>query len=62
MSPAVREAVETARTCGLAGARKAWARETVRALAYAVAEALPSEMTLGELVDELSIASDQGGE
>lgn len=62
MSPAVREAVENARSCGDTPGKRAWSRETVRAIAYAVADGLPSDMTLGELLDELAIAANQAEE
>lgn len=62
MTPEVREAIDNARSCGLTGARKGWSPETVRAIAYAVASELPSEMTLGELTDELAIGSRQVAE
>lgn len=62
MKPEVREAIDNARSCGLTAGKRGWSAETVRAITYAVAEGLPSEMTLGELVDELGIAANQGGD
>lgn len=64
MSPEVRAALENAgsvgiKTDGLPGPRRYRTPGAIRATVLAVVQELPSEMTLGELCDELNNASAQ---
>ena len=68
MSPELRDALESAATVdhdkSVSGARRAVPRRghavnTIRAIVLAVAQELPSEMTMAELCDELVNANNQ---
>jgi hypothetical protein len=58
VSPDVREALESAQTVG-GGSQRQRSFETVRAIVYAVVESLDSDMTIGDLTEELCIGSAQ---
>lgn len=68
MSPELRDAIESARTCGqpdratcihAAEPQRRHSFKTVRALVLAVMQELPEEMTVREICDELGNASSQ---
>ena len=69
MNPEVHDAIDNARTVEFPGADGLICRraeptrkhsfEKVRAIVLAVAQELPSEMTMQELCDELAIANNQ---
>lgn len=62
----VRDAIQSARTVGrdgndfAFGAKRYRSAEATRAIVLAVAQELPSDMTMAELIDELCIANNQG--
>lgn len=66
MKAEIRDAIEAARTVeintlatGTYNSARRHSFDKVRALVYAVAQELPSDMTMQELCDELSIAQNQ---
>lgn len=68
MSPQLRDAIESARTCGQsdrfiglhpAEPQRRHSFKTVRALVLAVMQELPEEMTAREICDELGNANSQ---
>lgn len=60
MRAELRAAINSART--VAREKRRWNFGTVRALVLAVAQELPSEMTAGEIAEELANANVQEGE
>lgn len=66
MNRELRDAIENARTAGIerlyahkAKPQRTYSFATVRALLLAVLQEVPSEMTAGELAEELSNANNQ---